>query len=539
MKTKQKLSILYSLVCLIIFVFSMQMNRSYFNQIAYDSVYWYQIKQVLSVLLLYLFGYLLLKALQDYFSDLWIALLSFPTGTIMWGLIGQLVLMLSVPYTMSVMLTVIGVVIIFSCIVKRQQKIEGSGVLPAGIGSGVLVVTGTALLVCTGWNYINMNYDSYVYFTSYGQAIAQMGEYEAWNTQNAFVITNIGQFLPILNSYSALWGLDYSLPILSFLNINVLVVWAYMLHRKMKNHFNKKNSIKYTILFTLLYLSCTCLLVFSNWMLSNAFIMYYLTIMIILGELQPEKFKIDFMVLICICGVAITMLRKDGLIVVCFVFVCFCCRKILKPKECTLLLLPSLLAQLGYIWYVRVYLQSDTSLAVGTSLMSNKSILMLLAVCGASVVFIMWIYRFADRLLSEKIWICLTAFFLLAVIVAICIKPGPSFDHLDAIVRILFSSAYGLSIFMWGVMLSIIGSKKIKVDYYFFLIAGYCMLVFLIYWNKGNREQGIDNSGMRAFVQIVPAALYVGAIKILDSLTKDEIVPGYKIQDRMDEKSHE
>lgn len=517
MKKEHRYSCIYVAVCALIFIVSIKMNRSYFEQIAYDSVYWYQIKQVVSVLLLYMLGYLLLMALQDYFSEQWVALLAFPAGTMLWGIVGQIVLLLSIPYNLATMLLVMGAVIGICLIAGGMQKdITPKLILPSSMTT--MLTIGTALLVSTGWNYINMNYDSYVYFTSYGQALARIGNYADLNTPNAFVMTNIGQFLPILNSYSAMWGLDYCLPILSFLNINVFVIWIYMVQQKAKSYFNNKKSVKYTIIFAMIYLSCTCLLVFSNWMLSNSFLLFYLTIMVMLGEIKPTYLKKDYAVAIAGCGMAITLLRKDGLILVCFIYVCFCCRKILRSRECVLLLLPSLIIQMLYIWYIRVCLDTDTSLAVGTSLASNKSVIMLIAVCGITFIFLAVIHRWTERFLGEKIWVALTVFFGVAVAVAILIKPGPSFDHLDAIVRILYSSAYGFSMITWGVMLSIIGSKKIKIDYHLFLISGYCMLVFLIYWNKGNREQGIDNSGMRAFIQIVPTALYVGAVKIMERI---------------------
>lgn len=508
---KKRLAGFYVLVCMIIFCISIYANVDYFYQLAYDNLILYQIKQVASILILYAIGYLFLKMIQNYFDDLWVALLAMPCGIAVWVFTAQLMMFFFITYEMYRVFIAIGILLTAGWGIKARiikEKRVWKTLLPSAVI--VWVVVGTALLVSTGWNYINMNYDSYLYFADYGRTIAAYGDYREWNTTaNAFVITNIGQFLAILNSYTAFWGLEYCLPEQSFLVLNMGAIFYMAVYEHAQDIKKKEKRIGYAVFFTAALMVCTCVLVFANWMLSNAFIMYYLMIAGILGARAPKKITIDYASVISGCGLAITLLRKDGIIVVCFLFVCYCCSKIMKPGKLALLLLPSALAQSYYILFVRLFLRPETHTARGTSLLSNKFVLLLFIAVALTFIYLLLIHPFVEQWLKEKLMLIILIMMVIVAFLAAISTFWKSVDHIDAVLKILVSPAYGFSLLLWLLPLAVIAVKPIKIDYGIFLVVGYCILTFLIYWNKGNTEQGIDNSGMRSFVQIVPMIFFV------------------------------
>lgn len=502
-----------------IFVFSVIYNADYFYKIAYSNLILYQIKQVLSVLLLYLAGYLFLKAVQSFLSDIWVALLAMPCGVAIWVFLGQFLFMSNITYMMHRMLFLIAICLIVCFGIRKAMHVPLIGsLLPKT--ECIAIVIGTALLVSTGFNYINMNYDSYLYFADYGRMMAWAGDYREWNTANGYVITNIGQFLPTLNSYAALWGLEYCVAIQSFMVLNMYAIFAYAVYEMQGETRNEKVRVGYTILFTAAVITCTCVLVYGNWMLSNAFIMYYLLIMAVFGRKIPKRVAPDYMLVLSGSMLAVTLLRKDGIIVVCFMMVCYCCNKIMSAKLLVMCMLPAIIAQIYYIGYVRLFLGAQTATARGTSLLNNKFVIMILGCIILTVVYIIWIQPLLDKWMKDKVLWCLLCGMFAAVIVAVSMKFTVSIEHIDAVFHVLLSKAYGISIVIWLLLLAMILTKKILVDYEIFLLIGYCMLTFLIYWNKGNTEQGIDNSGMRMFVQIVPVIYYVAADKLREVIGK-------------------
>lgn len=504
---KRKTAVCYAVICLGIFIWSIFNNQEYFYQLAYDNLVSYQLRQAASVVVLYLIGYFFMKVIQENFSDWWIALLALPCGAAVWVFAGQFLMLTNQAYTMQS--TFLTIIVLFVCgiVVRKRRKIPLQGQCLPKI-EVILIVAGTALLVSTGYSYINMNYDSYLYFTDYGKMMAIAGDYQAWNSKNAFVITNIGQFLPTLNSYSVFWGVEYCLAVQSFLVMNMFAVFAYAVYERAETIADRRKRIWYVIIFTAAFMSCTCVVVFANWMLSNSYIMYYITIIGILGYRAPQKAGVDYILVLLGSCTAITLLRKDGIVLVCFLLVCYCCNKIMKPRTLALCLLVPAAAQLYYIWYVRLILKAETHTARGTSLLSDKFVLMTIAAMLATFLYLFFIHHYLENFIKQNIYKMILLIMVIAAVGAIALKPEASYNHIDAVLEVLASQAYGFSILIWFVLLAVMLTDKVEPDYEMFLVVGYCILTFLIYWNKGNKETGIDNSGMRTFVQIVPMIFF-------------------------------
>lgn len=536
---------LFFFCSLLFFVVSMFTNRSYFSSLAVGNVFLYQFKQVISILFLYLLGYLFLKTIQQRLDGLWVCLLAFPTAVCLWCFMSEFLLLADFTYRFLRVLFLITAFILLFFFIRKARKIpfQKPG-LP--VFKTIAVIAGTACLVSTGYNYIILNYDSYFYFSDYGKALTLMMSYKDIVSDNSFVLTNIGQFLPLVSSYATYFGLDTIIPLQGFMILDLLTAFAVCVYRYAKRTFPVRMAARYTAFFTLLLISCSPFLLFTNWILSNSWIMFYLFFLFILGmKDQPERSTtplfgagsgpLDFDRALLICGfsVAVTMLRKDGIAFICFLFICYSlmwsssvqdvshkkdsprfgtrCRTSLLQ---TLLFLPSAAYQLFYIYYLRHIIYARTTLAYGTSLLNDKFVIMLILAIAATVLYLLFLHIIAEKLCKKYLPHAITAFLLLALLL-LCVKDFARFiDYTDTWLRNLSGTAFGFSILGILLLLCMILLSRPSYDYSLFAAAGFTLMVFIIYWNKGNLELNIDNSGLRALYQILPIFYLSAAMHI-------------------------
>ncbi len=79
-KLVKNLPYLFCAAGVLVLIVSMFANRGYFDRLARANVFWYQTKQVLSLLVLFFIGYAFVKVIQHRLSELWVCLLSVPSA---------------------------------------------------------------------------------------------------------------------------------------------------------------------------------------------------------------------------------------------------------------------------------------------------------------------------------------------------------------------------------------------------------------------------------------------------------------------------
>ena len=532
---------LFALASFVILMLSAASNQDYFNRLSIQNVYLYQIKQVLSILFLYAIGYLFVKIIQHRLNGLWVCLTALPAGICLWCFMSQFLLLGGFTYRLWRVLFLMGAFLVLCYGIriylnKHFLKSDHIFLLKSfdlPFFATLAVIIGIACLVSTGYNYIIMNYDSYFYFSDYGKGVAFMMSYkDDILTDNSFVLTNIGQFLPMICAYTALWGLDTIYPIQDFMLINVLLAFTVCIYEFAIRTCSRKKALVYTLFFTALLISCSPFLLFSNWVLSNSWIMFYFFLLFYLGlTYDPEHPGVDCALLICGFSGAVTMLRKDGVIIICFLFICYSLHlfTLLKGTSkkirhshsigLTLLFLPSAAYQLFYIYYLKHIIYATTTLSYNNSLLSKKMSLLLAAAILVTLLYLLLLHFPAEKLCGKYlplvITIGMTGIFLLFVIK----DHGIFLDFIDAWFRNLGGTAFGYSIFSILLLCGLIALSKPEFDYSLFLLIGYGLIILIIYWNKQNLDIGVDNSGLRALYQIIPVFYCIAAIKLLPLLT--------------------
>lgn len=564
---KRNWPFIFFAISLLLFALSMIANNHYFRRLSNGNVCLYQLTQVGSILFLYTIGYLFIKAIRHKLDDLFTCLMAFPAGICLWCFMSQFLLLADFTYRFLRVLFLMAAFILL-CYFIRRRLIMPPQDLKFPKRKTLCVIIGAACLVSTGCSYIILNYDSYFYFSDYGKALTLMMSYKDIVSDNSFVLTNIGQFLPLVSSYATYFGLDSMVHLQGFMILDVLAAYAVCIYRYARIHFPAVRCGLYTVLFTFMLVSCSAFFIFTNWLLSNTWIMFYLFFLFILGmpalpggiriyESQPnnpasrrEPRKIgpgvDICLLLCGFSGTVTMLRKDGIVIVCFLFICYSIwlfhanpsanalaefspasslsMRLKKFRRFfadsllpTLLFLPSALYQLFYIYYLRHILYAKTTLAFGTSLLSDNFMKMLLLSIAATLLYLLFLHRPAHKILGKYLPHAVTAVLLLGLVLFAVRDIGRFIDYTDSWIRNLGGTAFGYSILGILMLAVLILLSRPSYDYSLFMVVGYTLLTLIIYWNKGNTETNIDNSGLRALYQILPvffcaAAFRVGAL---------------------------
>ncbi len=532
----------------LVLVISMFLNKSYFEALSIGNVYWYQLRQVLSILFLYVIGFAFMKVIQHKLDDLMVCLFAFPSAICLWCFMSQFLLLADLTYRFWRVLFLMCAFIAFCFFVRKLRHIPlVKPTLP--LAKSAAVIAGIACLVSTGFHYIVLNYDSYFYFADYGKALTLMMSYKDIVSDNSFVLTNIGQFLPLVSAYATYFRIDSIIPIQGFMIVNLFAAYAICIYRYAHRYTDAKKSGWYTALFSALLLSCSVFFLFTNWILSNTWIMFYLFFMFWLGMLEePEShgkclsYGVDIALLICGFAGAITMLRKDGLIIVCFVFLCYSIKQsrfAFKPAGYAtdltgkttfgaawlrqsllpaLLLLPSVAYQVFYIYYLRHIIYARTTLAAGSSLLADHQVKPMLLLVALVCAYLLVLRIPAEMIFKKYLPHAMTAVFVLGLGLLCVLDIGRFIDYVDGWIRNLGGTAFGYSIIGILLLLCISLLKRSAYDYSLCLSIGYILLVFIIYWNKGNAETNIDNSGIRALYQILPIFFCSAAFHVLPLL---------------------
>ncbi len=533
-KLVKNLPYLFCAAGVLVLIVSMFANRGYFDRLACANVFWYQTKQVLSLLVLFFIGYAFVKVIQHRLSELWVCLLSVPSAVCLWCFCSEFLLLADFTYRFWRVCFLMGAGILACYLFRRLRRIPMQKItLP--VGKTLAVVVGVACLVSTGWTYVLLNYDSYFYFSDYGKALTLMMSYKDIVSDNSFVMTNIGQFLPLVSSYMTYWGLDSGAPVLGFFIVNLLSAFGVAVYEQVRGCFSKKRAALYTVFSLLLLTSCTIFFIYTNWILSNTYIMFYLFFLFYLGKEHWDTPSVDRALLIGIYALAVTMLRKDGLVIVCFVFVCYSVRKLYPSPILAALFVPSAAYQLFYIYYLRHIIYAWTTLAFGTSLLNEDFVKLLFLGVAGTLVYLLVLHFPAEKLFKKYLPHMMTIF-LIAVLCCFLLKDVTnSIDYVDVWLRNMGGYGFGYAIF--GILLLAVLTliAKPRYCYSMFFIVGYALIIFIIYRQKLNLEVGLDNSGLRALYQIIPVFYYAAMTTIAPLFTDASLTQPIK-EDVSDDK---
>lgn len=521
-RIKQKAADIYLLTCILIFIMSTVYNHSIFYSLLNQSVVWYQLKQVLALLGLFWLGKLVVVVSTDYIDIKWKYLLALPTGICIWSLLSFLFLMLEIPYTICIMfVSVMAIVLVGGTFLKRREKISCLWHRKYDV-----ITLGCFMLASTGFVFIFLSYDSYYYFINYGKTLTIVDGFAEIAGDNSFTLTNIGQFLPLLNSYTAFWGIDQSYFIQAALLANLILIFAYGFYCLIGGEGKRNDARRLSILFSVLLSTSMSFIIIGGWVLANMYCMVYITILIILPEVIKDKREIIFVNILYFAALA--LLRKDGLVFVAFLVVCFSAGRRFTKKELTAMVLPGIVLQFWWILYVRLVIEADVIQAVGTSITNNTNIFFLVAVVILMLGFV-WGCQPIYELLIEKrakwnIFEFLLSGILIFLFVIFCINPVKTVDFVDVVIKNMFRfpSSWGWTAYFFIGLFMVSLCAGLRIQYLDFVWIGYSIFNFISYAiAKGGGWVNWDDSYNRVLMQIIPIMVMAIGIRIVQLLRND------------------
>lgn len=536
---------IFAALCGILFLLSMFLNRSYFERIALDSVFSYQFRQLAALSLLFLVGLLFLLAVRTSLSPAWTVLFAMPVGICLWVFASMLLLLTGIPYTLFFTLAVIGL-LLAGLYLLRQHTLAfktASALSPLkSIRESahlLLFFLGLIFLTASGFVYSFVSYDSFFYFVNYGHTLTILGNFRDIVGENSFTLTNISQFLPLVHSYMAFWGLDQAFQIQAFLTLNILTAFFCVLRQcVLETSVQGRKALFYTALFTLLLASSTSFLVASGWVLANMYCMAYifflflpsLTGTVLPGEGTGKEAGRDSLLLIGIFFTALTLLRKDGIIFAAFFLVCFRSIELFSRRQLALLFLPASLAELWWLFYVRIVLNAGVTQASLTSIANNKNVFFILLIIAASYFYIgwghsilLWLSRRLPRFCTPYVIMLFGMCCLMGV--AFLKKADIIIDNVDFVIRNMFRypSSWGISALFFAVLAVFSIIHRPALDYFHFLWTGYALLNLVSYCLVDSKAFWVnwDDSYNRVLQQILPVFVFIMALKSLVLLQSD------------------
>lgn len=530
-------SMIFSCICFIFFIISMFLNRSYFEAIAYDNVFLYQFKQLLALILLFTVGLLFLLAVKTELPPRWAVLFAFPIGACLWVFISLALLLTGISYTFgfttAVMTFVVAAVWGARFILARCHLSEIKAVFSETIPFFFLLF-GLACFASSGFIYKFVSYDSYFYFTDYGHTLTIVGNFKDIVGDNSFTLTNISQFLPLLNSYTSFWGLDQCFQIQAFLTANVAVCFFFGLY-EYADRTSCKKALIYCVLFTLLLLSSTSFVTISSWVLANMYCMAYIFFLFIASFLVShlDCGKRDTALLISFFFAALTLLRKDGIVFCAFFLICFGSKELFSIKQLSLMFLPSVIAECWWLYYVRIVLNPSVAQGTYSSIANNKNILFVGCVIIGGYLYL-FIGHFILKWIENHIpfvteyGIMFVSMFYLFYL-SFVKKADIIIDNVDFVIRNMFRypSSWGISATFFGVILVFALVKDFKLDYLHFFWSGYAFLNMVSYCIVDNKSFWVnwDDSYNRVLMQIIPVFVFIMAVKSLVLLQSVPVLP--------------
>lgn len=531
-------SFLFAAVCAVIFLISLSVNHDYFYKLAYDNLFCYQLKQLAALLVMWLLGGAFLLLIRTTLSDSMVILLSFPTGLCLWAFASFFLLMLGIPYTIpAVAVTLLAVYVLIFFLRRRisndRLRTDSLRNLPAVSPrnfSILAIFLGVMLLCSTGILYVFLSYDSYFYFINYGNALTILKSFADIVGSNSFTLTNIGQFLPLVNSYASFWGLDQSFQIQAFLTFNLLACFFYGILCLFRKNLSAKKALFFSALLTLFLASSTCFIILSSWVLANMYCMVYLFLIVFVIELDSPETDI----LVSMFLTALALLRKDGIIFAAFVCVWIALRNIRSKKTQLLVFLPAAIVELWWLFYVRIVLNASVGQAVYSSVTNNKNIFLVVAAIVGTCVYILLVHPVLDRFFQSRLSFSqgetLLLYLGMIIMIGLLTLRDWNFivDNVDMTIRnmLLFPSIWGISAVMYAMLIVITMLKKPFWDADTFLWLGYIILNFISYSMVDSKWFWVnwDDSYMRVFLQIVPVIIFICGKKLsalLQSYTPD------------------
>lgn len=315
--------------------------REILNQLtAYDGI-----AQVLTIVLLSVYGMVLVSAVPGRMQKSWKALLSFPFGISVYMLCGYIILLTGINFGRASVIVFMAVLLIAALMIGLKGKNFGR---PDGklLALWFIATAALAAFACFGGLSLAVSNDSVYYYSAYPRMLVAQGRYaKSFDT----FLTDVGQTTAVLNCLPFLFGFDATFGIQHFINFNFLAVFLAALYERGAKHLTVKKAIAAAAAGTLFLAASTPYLVVSKWVLSNVYFMIFAFILFyILLKNSEEEFSAKWAMVEFVLFAVFAMLRMEGGIVALLIIFTASAMNYSNRRILLNYILPIFLAESGY-----------------------------------------------------------------------------------------------------------------------------------------------------------------------------------------------
>lgn len=392
-------SLLFLGFAIILFVFC------YWDKSMYGSIYTmelnnmmreytsgYQVRQMLSVIGLYMLGGFTLYNVNGGLSTKWLMILAYPLGILIWIVCSVLLLILGIPYRLSIMLFLVCVIEVVLYLKNKGKHcyIQEKDILI----NGVIICAGVLCLASTGLFFTYSSHDTGYFIEILGKVFAVEKELKAYMS-TYLMETGIG--VATLSSLAYMCGFDNIYIIQQCLVINFWVVIYCTLYEKQRD---KKGIVK-SCLGVFFIASVTGVTFLLGWIISNAYIMVFIFIVfVILSWINEKKYLLPAHRLILVFVFAcIPLFRAEGALITFCVLVCMATMEVENKEVICYCILPGAVMQM--LWYIKIYIVLSGKM--NSYIFSYKTALAMLA-----LYFVTFLYY---GFIRNKRWFFISSYF--------------------------------------------------------------------------------------------------------------------------------
>ncbi len=492
----------------------------------------YFMEQVIVILVLFTFGYVVNLCLCRGDVDMLEVLLAFPTGISLYSLTSFMLLVTGSPFN-RISVTGICVLIAAICLLvtagskKRAYKGGASG---KKLIIYLITVLCIAVISTSGILSVSVSNDSLYYYWMYPRALVTYG---FLRPQFDVFLTDVGQTSATLNTLPFMYGFNEGFGIQTFLSINTVFAAVYALYRNAIARLEKKKAYIATVLLSALLICTQPILIMFKWIMSNGYFMCFMFIVVYAAYVFDRKRDTDNtvdmggrMVILGILLLQMSMLRMEGIMVTLVLVICFSTLKYRNTELFCAFLLPEFVCALAYSFWVFVISNVD---APYTFLTPKKALLQLAAIIAVSVYVMIFRGRRFDPV-GKNMKVILPLVILAANLVLFLMNKTLFLENLSAFARNISNrSGWGLfpmCIIGVYVLLFIVKFKKeekgVGMTYWDMCFVCYLLATLAVCFAREDAlRESIGDSGNRVLMQVSLLAFYALADHLIGLMDTD------------------
>ena len=480
----------------------------------------YYIRQVLSVLVLFVIG-LLVLSLSDgtefkkdentgrHISIEYKFLLAFPVGMALFSVCALVLLICNVKYMVFSIILVVSAVIITLIILSEKMGFVVNEFRDNRwkciIYTGVVLTL--ILIAVSGIVSIGYSNDSMYYYSAYPHELVLRGDiYEGFDV----FLTDCGQTTAIINTIPFMFGFNETFGIHTFFNFNLICFFAYAVYEKCSMYFDRKISTVTTLLSTLFLVTATPYMFVSKWIIANMYFMGYSFILLHLNN----RFVNDESTIYVksLLFIMLSFVRIEGALYAGLIMLVYMMQENIKKNNVIMMVMPAAVIQAFY--YIKIFVFMHIK-AIYTFMTWQKAIVAV-AFLIAIIVYALFVSEDTKHpVIMERFAfvspIYITFSGLIVVNAGLLVYDrGIFISNVKVFIgNVVKNSGWGFFAAVIVVMILLVPKTKIKTLYYEYFCGGFILVSFAACFARGDGLRvNLFDSSNRVMLQIVPFIVY-------------------------------